>query len=188
MTDVTAITDGLLEKARAQAADIAEECARTTEKMQREAEEERKRIRAEHDAKLSEETDKIYRAKEAEKKLAKQDAEEKALVLSIKTAVRDAFEKICGDEDVYWEFIEKLIKETDLTKVDTVFLNAKDRKRICEKIFYPARVSDDVIKTAGGFKAVGKEVIFDMTMEAIAEERKRELYKRECNALTGGSR
>ena len=180
MTELEPILGAITEDAKNMAEKIKTDGENLAEQLKRQALSESERIRDEFEKKITAEIEEIHFAKNAEladvEKIAKMHAKAEAVA----TVKREALKRISNllDEE-YCEFIKKLVKKAELSKVSVVYLNERDKKRLPEKMFLPAKVADGVIESLGGFKAFGEKADFDFTIEAIFEEKNTEI----CDAV-----
>lgn len=179
MVNLKPITDAILKDAETQVEKIKEEGATVEKKLIEDAESENIKMRMEFEKKLSQEIDEMYRLRETKRR-----EQEKSTLLAvkaeaIKAAANAAAERVCAlSDEEYRQFIARLIKKTELSKDSVVYINERDKKRLDKKIFAPARLSDECIKTRGGFKVVNPDADFDMTLDMLVSEKYEEICDR----------
>lgn len=179
MVDLKPITDAILSDARVRAEKIKEDAHILTADIKAQTEQEKERLRNDFEERLSGEIDRIYSSKNAQIRDTEKSALLKIKADSIKKAADLAINRICElDDDKYQEFIKGLIKRAEFEKNSVVFLNERDKKRLDKKYFAPAMVAKECIQAKGGFKVVGKDADFDLTLEALLEEKFDEISSR----------
>ena len=179
MVNLNPITDAILKDADAQVEKIKEAGAELEKKLMLDAEAENIKMRAEFEKKLAEEIDEMFRLREAKRR-----EQEKSILLAVKAdairaAANAAAERVCAlSDEEYREFIARLVGKAEIRKESVVYINERDKNRLDKKVFAPARVSDECIKTQGGFKVVTPDADFDMTIETLVNEKYEEICDR----------
>lgn len=172
MVDLKPITDAILADAKIRAEKIMEDARAAADAVKTETQKEKEYMRRDFENRLSGEIDRIYSAENAQIRDRERTTLLKVKAEAVKKAAEISAERICGlDDSQYLEFIKGLLKSAEIEKDSVVFLNERDKKRLDKKMFAPARVSDECIDTKGGFKVSGKDADFDLTIEAVSEEK-----------------
>lgn len=176
MVDLKPITEAILADAEGRAEGIKEETYAILNDIKAKAKTEMEHIKEDFENRLADEIDQLYSAENALIRDRQRTALLKAKDRAVKIAAEAAEMRICQlDNREYHEFICGLLKRVEIEKDSVVFLNERDKGRLDEKIFAPASVSDKCIDAMGGFKVSGKDADYDMTIEALLEEKFEEI-------------
>ena len=180
MTELEPILDSITEDAKNMAEKIITDGENLAEQLKKQALYESEQIREEFEKKITAEIEEIHFAKNAELADFAKNAKMHAKIRAVEMVKNEAANRIANlPDEEYCTFIKNLIKKTELSKNSVVYLNARDKKRLTENLFSPAKVVEEKIESRGGFKVLGENVDFDFTIEAIFEEKNAEI----CDAV-----
>lgn len=129
---------------------------------------------------IKEKAEKIYDSETAKREQDTKNALLKTKVNAIKTALRDAKKEILTmSDDEYADYFRKKYEQVKRDEPGVVYLNRHDKQRIKKSVFGGSRISEECIKTDGGFVLEYAEIEHDCRIDSLFEEK----YTVLCDAV-----